>query len=299
MAPALHKRMVAGYAGRIVRQVDRVSARWPKGGAIDALVEMRRIALLSIVDSLFGVDAGKDMARLWRPLLKTLAYISPGPWLVWRDMPRPGYRRALRRMDAYLYAVIRARRRADAAGADLLGLLLEADLPDDLITMLIAGHDTSTALLAWALALLGGHPAVLARARQEVDEALGSEPPAAERLDALPYLGQVIDETLRLYPPIHLGNRIAMTDLTFGGYRIPEGRRVLYSIYLAHRDPAHWPEPARFDPERFSAANKRGRAPYTYLPFGGGRRNCIGYAFAEVEARVCLLYTSPSPRDRG
>jgi cytochrome P450 len=175
----------------------------------------------------------------------------------------------------------------------MLSALIEAGLDDGLIrdqvlTMLIAGHDTSTALLTWAWWLMGDHPAVLARARREVDEVLGAEPPTAATLPALPYLERVINETLRLYPPIHLGNRVAATDLEFGGYRIPAGRRVLYSIYLTHRDPACWPDPERFDPERFHPEQKQQRPAYTFLPFGGGRRNCIGFAFAQVEAKVVL-----------
>jgi cytochrome P450 len=102
------------------------------------------------------------------------------------------------------------------------------------------------------------------------------------------YLGQVIDETMRLYPPIHIGNRIAATELHYDGHRIPAGTRVVYSIYLTHRHEAHWSDPERFDPERFGPQAGQKPPPYAYLPFGGGPRNCIGAAFAQVEGKVVL-----------
>jgi cytochrome P450 len=115
---------------------------------------------------------------------------------------------------------------------------------------------------------------------------IGKNPPAYALVGQLCYLEQVINETLRLYPPIHLGSRVAACDLEFQGYRIPAGQRVLYSIYLTHRDPRYWRSPTDFMPERF--VPEPARRPYTFLPFGGGARNCIGTAFAQVEAKVVL-----------
>jgi cytochrome P450 len=154
--------------------------------------------------------------------------------------------------------------------------------------MFIAGHDTSTALLAWTLCLLGQHPAVMARVRDEVDTYLKGEPPTIENTVPLRYLPCVIDETLRMYPPIHLGTRRILSDLQFKGYDLPSGKRANYSIYLTHRNPDYWPDPGVFNPDRFSPENARGRQPYTYLPFGGGPRNCIGAAFAQVEAKIVI-----------
>jgi cytochrome P450 len=173
----------------------------------------------------------------------------------------------------------------------MLSLLIAGGMDDDLIrdqlmTMLIAGHDTSTASLAWALYLLGAHPDAQARARAEVDSVLGGQPPQPSQLGDLVYVEQVIDETLRLYPPIHLGSRVAAQELEFRGFRIPAGQRVLYSIYLTQRHPDYWPDPGRFDPDRFAPGVSH--EPYTYLPFGGGPRNCLGAAFAQVETKVVL-----------
>jgi cytochrome P450 len=154
--------------------------------------------------------------------------------------------------------------------------------------MLIAGHDTGTALLAWTLYLLGRHPEALARLQDDIDTVLGDRVPGYQELKRLHYLEQVIKESLRLYPPIHLGQRIAAIDLTFQDYHIPAGTRVIYSIYLTHRDQDYWPEPARFDPDRFSLEKNRRQTPHTYIPFGGGARNCIGAGFGLVEAKVVL-----------
>ena len=328
MNPALHKRVIANYAGAMLRGADAVSAAWkasaPGDAVLDMLPEMRKIALLIVFEALFSTDFAPDLAALWPAVMGILSYISPGLWLLWRDAPRPDYAARLRQMDDYLLRLIAARRAAaqkpasllrqaqddwlvsehrlwhrppkslDASGSDdLLGMLTCAGLSDDLIrdqllTMLIAGHDTSTSALAWSLYLLGAHPQAMARARAEVDAVVGRDPPGMEHAARLGYLEQVIKETLRLYPPIHLGSRIAAADLEFQGCAIPAGTRVLYSIYLTQRDPRYWEEPERFDPERFTPERIAARPAYTYLPFGGGPRNCIGFAFAEVELRLVL-----------
>lgn len=292
MNPALHKQMLSDYTAAMVRCADQVIRQWQDGKTCDMLVEMRRAALLILMETLFRVDFSPELDRLWSAILRTLQFISPGMWILWPGIPRPGYAQALRQVDEYLYQIIRLRRLRLGETADLLGLLIASGMDDDLIrdqllTMLIAGHDTSTALLSWALYLLGQHPAAMAEARQEVDDVLGREAPALEHTGDLRYLGQVIDETLRLYPPIHLGSRVAAADLQFQGYTIPAGTRVMYSIYLTHRQPAYWDEPVTFRPERFAPGQARPQ-PYTYLPFGGGPRNCVGAAFAQVETKIVL-----------
>jgi cytochrome P450 len=196
-------------------------------------------------------------------------------------------------MDEYLYRIIRMRRESLGTTNDMLGHLIAMGMEDGLIrdqllTMLIAGHDTSTALLSWTLYLLGRHPDIQRRVQAELDTMIGSHPPTTETVIELHFLEQVIEESLRLYPPIHLGSRVAADDLDFQGHTIPSGTRVMYSIYLTHRMKQYWHEPARFDPDRFSADRSRQRTPYTYLPFGGGPRNCIGAAFGRIEAKLVL-----------
>jgi cytochrome P450 len=292
--PALHRRVLEQYVEAMWRCTDTVINNWPSAaGSVDMLPEMRKIALLILMKTLFGVDFGPDLKRLWQAILRTLRYISPGPWIVWRNVPSPGYQRALQQLDDYLHQLITLRRASDILTEDLLSLLIGSGMPDQLIrdqllTILIAGHDTSTALLTWALYLLSCYPEVRTSVQNEVTSVLGRKPANLSDLSRLEYLDQVLKETLRLYPPIHLGSRIAAMDLEFRSFPIPAGTRVLYSIYLTHRDEKHWHNAAAFMPERFSPELARQRHPYTFLPFGGGPRNCIGMAFAQVEVKVVL-----------
>lgn len=275
MNPALHRGMLDGYIAAMLRRTDQIVGGWSAGQPIDMLAEMRRLALLVLMDTVFGMDIEPEIVRLLPAIIRTVEFISPGAWVIWPDVPRWGYQAQIAKLDAYLYQVIAIRREHPTGGSDLISLLINAGMDDELIrdqliTMLIAGHDTSTALLSWALYLMGAHPEAMQRARGDAE-----------------YLDQVISETLRLYPPIHIGNRIAMTDLEFNGFEIAAGTRVTYSIYLTHRHAIYWVEPDRFDPERFAPSVPK-PPQYVYLPFGGGPRNCIGMMFAQVEARVIL-----------
>lgn len=294
MNPALHKSMMTRYVETMRCATDRVCRNWQDGDTRDMLIEMRRAALLILMETLFKVDFAPELQRLWQPVLKAIQFISPGLWVIWPGTPRPGYAAALRRLNDYLYRIIAVRRAAPGEPDDLLGMLIAIpEMTDDLIrdqllTMLIAGHDTSTALLSWSLYLLGRHPEAMRRAHDEVDAVFGNDSPSLETLADLHYLDRVLHEALRLYPPIHLGSRRAAVDLEFQGYVIPAGTRVMYSIYLTHRQPAYWENPKQFDPERFTPENGRTRQPYVYLPFGGGPRNCIGALFGQVESKVVL-----------
>ncbi len=303
MDPPMQRRNVLPHIPDFWRCTDQVTANWDSGETQDMLVEMRKLALLILVGTTFKVDFAPDMERLWQPILDLLEYISPGIWIIWAGAPtRAKHKRAIQVVDDYLYGIIRQRRAeltlsgADPDAGDLLGKLIVApEMTDDLIrdqllTMMIAGHDTSTALLTWVLYLVGRHPETLAALQAEVDAVLGAqeEPPTLEQLNALDYLDQVIKETLRLYPPIHMGNRRAPTDLDLCGYRVPEGTRIMLSIYLAHRDKDHWQNPDAFCPARFARGQEEKVPPFTYVPFGGGPRNCIGASFAQIEARAVL-----------
>lgn len=294
LEPALQRRRFPGYEAAFLEAVDRVSADWRAGQVVDMLVEMRKVALLILVGTLFAVDAGPELPRLLPAVLRMLTYISPGLWLLAPGLPRAGYRGALRAIDDYLYGLIAQRRASGSIGDDLLSTLVaRSGLDDDairdqMLTMFIAGHDTSTALLSWALDLLGSHPAAMRRVQQECDLAFVGGPPSLEMLPRLAYLDAALDETLRLYPPIHVANRLARREVAIGGYRIPAGTRVMLSIYLTHRDPKVWRDPGSFRPERFMTESKEERTPFSYLPFGGGPRNCIGAAFGKAESSLVL-----------
>jgi cytochrome P450 len=287
MEPSLQPSRLPSYSQTMIEQSDRVSATWKDGEVIDMLVECRKIALLIITQTLFTKDVWEDLPRIWGPILKAIKFISPGTWILWRKIPRPGYEKSLKQLDDYLYQMISERRQRTVdhptnghCPNDLLQHLIDAGLTDNVIrdqmlTLLIAGHDTSTALLAWTFALLGQHPDIQARLVREVDA-----------MSKSPLLDQVIKESLRLYPPIHLGNRQVVKEVPLDHGTIPAGERLFYSIYLTHRDPAVWENPQAFCPERFGRGRKT--PPFSYIPFGAGPRACIGAAFGQAEARIVI-----------
>jgi cytochrome P450 len=303
MEPALRRAPSLEQIPTMLHFTDRILADWPDEGEVDMLVEMRKVALVILFGTLFSTDFTPQMDVLWEPIMKALHYVSPGPWIVWPDMPRPGYKKAFAALDNYFYSLIRKRHEEGGPEGDLLDMLLKAPglhgaahLDDDLIrdqllTMLIAGHDTSTAMLAWALYLLGEHPQVL----QEVTEEALQFP--IENLQTLggrqlPLLDQAIKETLRLFPPAHVGNRFPTEALDLQGYSIDEGTRVMVSMYLVHRDATIWENADQFCPQRFDRSYESDmvekRPSMSYIPFGGGPRNCIGATFAQIEGKVVL-----------
>ena len=294
MLPYLQRPQVLPAVELMAQYTDLILDGWRDGEERDMLDEMRRLALLIVMGVLFRVDLLPDLARLFPVILRTLDYIAPGLWIAWPEVPRPGYASTLRTLDEYLYGVIAQRRATASPADDLLSKMVATPWLDDtavrdqLLTLLIAGHDTSTASLSWTLYLLGRHPETLARAQAEVDSVLGGNPPAGDSLGDLVYLEQVFWEALRLYPPIHIGNRLAATDLEIAGYEIAAGTRVMYSIYLAHRSEQIWDDPLQFRPERFAKEARGTRPRLSYVPFGAGPRNCIGAVFAQVEAKVVL-----------
>lgn len=289
METPFHPSQLSKYSEMMIQQTERVMSTWQDGQTVDMLVEGRKIALLIIMQTLFDKDAWNDIPNIWNPILKTIQYISPGAWILWRKIPRFGYGKSLKVIDDYMYEIIDERRRkreewkVESGQGDFLQHLIDAGLSDEVIrdqmlTMLIAGHDTSTALLAWTFALLGQHPEIHEKVIQEIDHAEGK----------YQLLDNVIKESLRLYPPIHIGNRRVAQEIEFAEGTIPAGERMFYSIYLTHRDPAIWENADQFCPERFAQGRKT--PPMSYIPFGGGPRSCIGAAFGQAEARIVLAH---------
>ena len=297
MEPPLHPSRLPDYTQMMIQQTDRVSSQWKDGETVDMLIESRKIALLIIMRTLFSKDVWDDLSQIWNPILKAIKYISPGGWIIWRKIPRFGFRKPLQELDDYLFGIIEERRKnlesvskltdmqkqASASQKnDLLQHLIDAGLTDKVIrdqmlTMMIAGHDTSTALLAWTFALLGQHPEIHAQVVNEVDH-----------LEKPQLLDRVIKESLRLYPPIHIGNRLMAEEMDFAGNKVPKDARLFYSIYLTHRDPEIWENAEGFCPERFAYGRKT--PPMSYVPFGGGPRACIGAAFGQAEARIVMAH---------
>lgn len=211
----------------------------------------------------------------------------------------PRLESAIRDIDACMYSYLAEQRLTDFADAGVVELLVRSSreqgaecddrsLRDQILTLFFAGHETSATSLSWVHYLLSQHTDVRAKVRAEVDRVLGKRLPTMNDLDELHYTEQVINETLRLYSPIHSISRVALEDDTLGGYRIPAGSTIYVSLYATHRLAAYWPDPERFDPDRFTPAENDRRPRFAFIPFAAGHRNCIGGTAAIVELKLAL-----------
>jgi len=210
-----------------------------------------------------------------------------------------GLASAVRTIDACIYEYLAAEKRNDFAGAGLVKLLVDGSraqgdefdhpsLRDQILSLFFAGHETSARSLSWIHYLLGEHPEAHAKLRAEVSRVLGGRVPTSADLDALTYTEQVINEALRLYSPIHSISRVALTDDSLGGYHIPAGATIYVSLYATHRLAHLWPDPHRFDPERFAADKVVRRPRFAFIPFAAGHRNCVGASMAIVELKLAV-----------
>jgi cytochrome P450 len=206
---------------------------------------------------------------------------------------------AVRAIDACIHEYLTAERRNDFTGAGLVKMLVDGSraqgdefddrsLRDQVLTVFFAGHETSATSLSWIHYLLDEHPEARAKLKAEVDRVLGGRVPTSADLDALTYTEQVINEALRLYSPIHSISRVALTDDALGGYYIPAGATIYVSLYATHRLARLWPDPDRFDPDRFAADKIEKRPRFAFIPFAAGHRNCVGASTAIVELKLAV-----------
>ena len=303
--PSFHKRALAGYAEIMVEEAEALQRRWTDGGTVDLADEMQRVTLAIAVRAFFGRDTDVDPeliketlgAILWGMKLSQL----PGSDLLNR-LPLPQNRRARQtydRLDEQILAVIGKARREGDTRTDLISLLVaatdegdgalgDAEIRDETYVIIFAGHETATAALTWVFHYLSRNQVALDRVRQEIDEVLGGRGPTLEDYDRLTYLRAVFSETLRLSPPIYIVGRQAIEDCTIGDYFVPAGTTVQPCIRVPQVDGRNFPDPDRFDPERWLRDDGRERSRYAYLPFGVGSRTCAGEAFARVEAALVL-----------
>jgi cytochrome P450 len=306
LQPIFTRRRIAGYVPAMVEEVARVAERWApvavRGGSVDLHEDMIELSLQVVSRALFGTDAGRaiPVVRAAFPVLGDHALRRAfAPVRLPRSWPLPANRRAgqaRRSVYGVCDELIAARRAAPTGGEDLLSLLLvqgeepleDAEVRDQVLIFLLAGHDTTGLALTFALHLLGSHPEAQLRVREEVDAALGDRDPTAEDVDALPYTTMVLKEAMRLYPPAYGFGRRTPTGDRIGPYDIEPGADIHVFPWVTHRHPRLWEEPERFDPERFSPERSAGRHPYAYIPFGGGPRACIGRHFSMLEATVAL-----------
>lgn len=306
--PAFHRQRVNSYGSVMAELAAKTSARWRDGETLDISEEMMRLTLAVVGKTLFDADVESDADDVGASLTEVMGLFGylmlPFSELL-EKLPLPPRRRfdrARARLDAVIYRIIEERRRGGADRGDLLSMLLFAvdeegdqtgmtneQLRDEVMTLFLAGHETTANLLTWGWHLLAQNPEAEARLHAELDAVLeGGRLPTAEDVPALRYTEMVVAETMRLYPPAWAIGRLSIEDHEVGGYHIPKGSLVLVSQFLLHRDARFFHDPETFDPQRFTPEAKTARPQFAYFPFGGGVRRCIGAGFAWMEATLML-----------
>lgn len=310
MQPAFHRtaleKLYAVMRAETEAWLDDLAARVRRDPVVDLSQEMMRLTSEIALRTLFSTGSLRDSREVAAEILRTQAYVLwrvERPWLQ-RFFPLlPGYwrfRRDIRKFDHTVYALIRERRASGELRQDLLDLLLHArdadsgegmsdrQLRDEIITLYVAGHDTSANTLAWACQLLMDHPDIGETLRQEALAGYDGPTPDAGTWPGLGMARRITDETLRLYPPAHAIGREVVQPFDWQGETLRRGDILLLSIYGLHRHPGLWTEPDRFLPERFGTEASEGRHKYAFLPFGAGPRLCIGAQFALQEIPLIL-----------
>jgi cytochrome P450 len=301
--PAFNADRLAPYGEVMVRRSRQLSAQWKTGESRDITFEMQGLALQIIGEALFGADMSADVNAM-RDAIAQIMELFPkafGPLAELTDRLPPflparlEFENVSKRLETIIERMIEQRRAAPGAG-DLLSLLLRAhasgqthlserDVRDEVMTILLAGNDTTALALAWTWYLLARHPDVEAQLHAELDAVLGDRDPVAEDAARLPFTTNVFTEALRLYPPAWMVGRTAVREVTIGSYTIPPGGTVIVSPYITQRNPRYFPEPDAFKPSRWPVP---GLPKFAFFPFGGGARVCIGEPFAWLEGVLVL-----------
>jgi len=307
--PAFSMRRLLGLSDRITDHATAMTDGWGAGETIDVETEMARVTLRVILDLMMGVELPEDRIDTVQSQLEPLGRrFEPDPlrYAIPDWVPMPGdaeYEAAIGTLDDVLDGIIERRRgtdgdpSADDGPMDFLSVLLRAQgrgeqsaqqLRDEMMTMLLAGHDTTALTLTYTLFLLSEHTEVRERVEREVDEQLdGSEPTAAD-VREFEYLEWVINEAMRLYPPVFALFRTPEEPVELCGYTVPEDGSVMLPQWGVHRSARYWDDPEAFDPERFSPDRQEDRPRFAFFPFGGGPRHCIGKHLAMLEAQLIL-----------
>jgi cytochrome P450 len=304
--PAFHHERFAAYGATMSRLAAETTRHWRAGDRLDVLEAMRQITLPIASQTLFGTSVDTEHARIieaFRAGLSRFKSFKP-PAARFADRLSPAHRRRLRRarftLEALVSQIIAERRHVDDDRGDLLSLLLsrpgeeggrltsDRQIRDEAVTLFIGGFENVATVMTWTWYLLAQHPEVRRKLHEELDTVLGGRLPTAEDLPRLAYTRMVFEEAMRVYPPVPRLVRTAVRDYQVGNYTVPPGALVVVSQYLMHRDPRYFPEPERFDPERWTPEARRERPAYSFFPFGGGSRRCIGEGFAYMEGVLVL-----------
>jgi cytochrome P450 len=303
--PAFHRQRIVEYARVMVEEASSIRDSWRAGEQRDIAIDMMHLTLNVVARTLFATDLGKEVYELANAinrimgLYNFLVMLPAAEWLV--HLRSPGlaaFVRARNRIDAVVYRMIGAHRQSGLDRGSLLDLMLAASpagdqescesLRDQVITIFLAGYETVANALSWTWYLLSQNPACEFAFHHEVDSVLKGGLPIAEDVSRLRYTEKVMAESLRLYPPAWAMGRYARNDFALGDFFLPARTTVLMSQFITHRDPRYFPDPLRFNPDRFSEEAKAERTKFTYFPFGAGIRQCIGESFAWMEGVLIL-----------
>ncbi|MEK6287387.1 MAG: cytochrome P450 [Acidobacteriota bacterium] len=305
--PAFHHQRINGYAAVMTDYAARTRTRWKSGEALDIWQEMMRLTLGIVGKTLFDADVEAEAPEIGAALTDVMQLFeritNPFGGLL-EKLPLPGnfrWLKAKQRLDSTIYRIINERRAAGVDRGDLLSMLLlaqdeegdggsmtDVQLRDEAMTLFVAGHETTANALTWTWYLLSQHPEVEAKLHEEIDTVLAGKLPTADDVARLRYTEMVFAESMRLYPPAWTLGRRVLNDYEVGGYVVPAGSIVLMSQWVMHHDPRYYPEPFRFDPERWIPEAREARPKFSYFPFGGGPRVCIGEQFAWMEGALLI-----------
>jgi cytochrome P450 len=308
--PAFHKQTIASMTELMTGLIQETLQAWEtkaeQGEPVDVANEMMKLMQHIIVRSMFGINVPVDPDRMGRAFDDALRFMNQFimvPLDIVRYLPtltNLRFRRAIKFLDSVVYQMIEERERGKQESDDLLSMLIHArdeesgegmtrqQIRDEIMTIYLAGHETTANAMAWAWYLLSKHSHVRQQLEAEVDSVLGQRTPALDDLRHLRYTRMVVDETLRLRPPAWMFARRAIGDDTLRGYPIPAGALVMLSPYVTHHRPDLWENPEGFEPERFEPGKEKERAKFAYFPFGGGPRICIGNNFSLMESQLTL-----------
>lgn len=313
MQPAFHRERIAAYGQVMVEFAKRRMATWREGDSRDIHSEMMSLTLEIVAKALFGMDASAEAKEFAETLdvfmeafLTAGLYVLPA-WVPTRSNLR--MQRAIRRLDAVVYRIVAERRKSARDTGDLLSMLLAArdengagmtdqQVRDELMTLLMAGHETTANSLSWTFYLLAQHPEAEEKLVEEWRGVLDGRAPTMDDLRRLTYTEKVVRESLRLYPPAWGIGRKALREVMLGDYIVPAGTNIFLSQWLVHRDPRYFDDPEAFRPERWTPEMEQRLPRFAYFPFGGGPRVCIGASFAQQEAQLLLATIGQNWRQR-
>ena len=307
--PAFHRERIENYARTMVSYTERMLEDWRDGEERNVHHDMMRLTLEIVAKTLVNADIAGDAEDVGAALGTIMAHFSDqGNGVFLRmlpdSVPTPSnlrFRRAQRQLEEFIYGIIDERRKSGRDTGDLLSMLLHArdedgsrmsdeQLRDEVMTIVMAGHETTAIALSWTFYLLGKHPKVEEKLHSELEVALDGLSPTIADLPRLPYTDAIIKESMRLYPPAWAIGREVLEDCEIGGFHVPAKTQMFISQYVVHHDPRFFDNPEAFFPERWAGGLEKRLPKFAYFPFGGGPRLCIGQSFATMEA-ILLLAT--------